>query len=89
MKSTVTPRFWNLFNSLPLEVRELAEKDYRLWMEDPHHPALHFKRLAGAGERFSVRVGIHYRAIGWKPASDLVEWVWIGSHADYDAMLKQ
>lgn len=88
MKSTATQRSWNLLNSLPGEGRELAGKNCSLWMEDPNHPSLHFKRLAGAGEPFSVRVGIHYRAIGWKPSSDSVERAWIGSHADYAAMLK-
>ena len=30
MKSTVTPRFWDLLNALPPEVQELAEKNYLL-----------------------------------------------------------
>ncbi|MEN3941175.1 hypothetical protein WJU23_07770 [Prosthecobacter sp. SYSU 5D2] len=89
MKSTATPRFWQLLNALPADVQALAEKNYRLWAEDPQHPSLHFKRLAGSGHRFSVRVGDHYRAIGWKVADGGVEWVWIGSHAEYDLLLKR
>jgi hypothetical protein len=55
--------------------------------ENPQHPSLHFKQLAGRGGRFSVRIGIHYRAVGWKPDASTVEWVWIGSHAEYDKIV--
>lgn len=89
MKSLVTPRFWKLLNALPRPVQIVAEKNYRLWLVNPRHPSLHFKELAGAGGRFSVRVGDHYRAIGWKPEPDTVEWVWIGTHAEYDQLLKR
>lgn len=89
MKSTATPRFWELLNALPMEIQELAEKNYLIWLENPQHPSLNFKRLAGAGHRFSVRVGVHYRAIAIKHVDDSVVWVWIGSHADYDRLLRR
>jgi hypothetical protein len=89
MTSTATPRFWELLNALPPEIQELARKNYRLWLENPQHPSLQFKRLAGGGHRFSVRVGQHYRAIAWKVDDEGVEWVWIGSHAEYDRLLSQ
>lgn len=89
MKSTATPRFWQLLHDLPQKVQELAEKNYQLWLENPQHHSLNYKRLAGRGHRFSVRVGDHYRAIAWKLDDDSVEWVWIGSHADYDQLLKR
>jgi hypothetical protein len=63
MTSTATPRFLELLNALPPEIQELAQKNYRLWLENPQHPSLQFNRLAGGGHRFSVRVGQHYRAI--------------------------
>ena len=87
MMSRATARFWKLYGALPPEVRQLAEKTYRLWRDSPQHPSLHFKRLSGRGGRFSVRIGIHYRAVGWKPDASTVEWVWIGSHADYDKLI--
>lgn len=89
MKSTATPRFWKLLAELPQDIQLLAEKNYRLWRDNPQHPSLNFKRLSGTGPRFSVRVGEHYRAIGWKLEDEGVEWVWIGTHADYDQMLKR
>lgn len=66
MKSSATPRFWELHNALPSDIQELAEKNYHLWLENPQHPSLNYKRLAGAGHRFSVRVGAHYRALAFK-----------------------
>ena len=89
MKSTATPRFWQRLHALPQKVQELAEKNYRLWLENPQHHSLNDKRLAGRGHRFSVRVGDHYRAIAWKLDDGGVEWVWIGSHAEYDQLLKR
>ena len=89
MKSQATSRFWKLYNALPAEVRALSDKTYTLWLKDPRHASLHFKELGGRENKFSVRVGIHYRAIGWKPDGSTVEWVWIGSHAEYDTLMKR
>ena len=86
MKSFGTRRFWDLFHSLPVEVRILAVKNYRLWQLDPHHPSLRFKRLHGSEDRFSVRVGDHYRALGRQKGDQMI-WVWIGAHSDYDRLL--
>jgi len=63
----------------------LARKNYFLWQENHDHPSLAFKKLKGGGgeARFSVRIGDHYRAIG-RITGDSVEWVWIGSHEDYN-----
>jgi hypothetical protein len=73
---------------LPGEVQQLAIKTYHLWRQNPSHPALHFKKLHGGTERFSVRIGNHYRAIGHMVPGG-VEWVWIGSHAEYDKLLRR
>lgn len=39
---------------------------------------------------YSVRVGIRWRALGYReagPREDIVTWFWIGSHADYDKLV--
>ena len=64
VKSEATRRFWKCFDALPKEILDLAEKNYLFWQQDLQHPSLHFKKLQGSGNRFSVRVGIGYRAIG-------------------------
>ena len=85
MKSTTTRRFWELFQALPSEVQDLAVKNYRLWRRNPRHPSLRFRRLQGSEDRFSLRVGDRYRALG-RLAGEKVIWVWIGTHSDYDRL---
>ena len=87
MKSRVTTRFWVLYGQLPPAVQNLADKNYRLWLKNPRHPSLVFKKLHGGGERFSVQIGHNHRAIGHFVAGG-VEWVWIGSHEEYDLLLR-
>ena len=86
MKSVATRRFWELFDALPYDIQELAVKNYQLWQRDPNHPSLHFRRLKGNHDRFTVRVGDHYRALG-KLTADSITWVWIGSHKQYDRLV--
>jgi len=86
MKSRATTRFWKRYSTLPAPVQQLALKNYRLWRDNPTHPSLDFKKLHGASDRFSVRIGDHYRAIGHRTAEG-VEWVWIGSHEEYNKLL--
>jgi hypothetical protein len=58
--------FRELYARLPVRVRELTVKNFRLWRANPAHPSLHFKPLAEPD--WSVRVGAHYRAIGARAA---------------------
>jgi hypothetical protein len=62
----------------------LADKNFSLLREDLRHPSL---RLKKAGDFWSVRVGISYRALGKKRDEGIV-WFWIGTHAEYDQLLK-
>jgi hypothetical protein len=86
VKSIATRRFWSLLHALPGDVQELALKSYRVWRRDPHHPSLHFRRLQGSGDRFTIRVGEHHRALG-ALKGDTITWVWIGTHAEYDRLV--
>lgn len=83
MKHFASPKFWACYNSLPKEVRSLADKNFELLKENPKHPSLHFKQI---GNLWSVRVGRHYRALGLDKKEGIV-WFWIGSHADYDKLI--
>jgi hypothetical protein len=68
---------------LPREVRDLADRNYEQLKSDPSHRSLHFKKI---GDVWSVRVGLHYRALATE-ANDALVWFWIGSHAEYDTLL--
>jgi len=74
-----------LYYGLPESVRVAARKAYRLWQEEPFHPSLHFKKVGGG--KWSVRAGLHYRAVG-KFRDGIMVWDWIGSHGEYDRLQK-
>jgi hypothetical protein len=86
MTSRATARLWKLYAQLPAHVQSLARKNYELWRRNPRHPSLEFKGLRGGKGRFSIRVGEHFRALGQR-TEDGVEWVWIGSHEEYNKLL--
>ncbi len=83
MRLFASPRFWDAYSKLPERVRELADKNYALLKENPRHPSLQLKKV---GRFWSVRVGGRYRALAVEVDQDLL-WFWIGSHAEYDAMI--
>ena len=87
MKSSVTKEFRKLLDALPTEVQEQADRAYALWRSDPYHPSLQFKRVSRRQPIYSVRVGIGSRALGFRE-NDHIFWYWIGSHAEYDELLK-
>ena len=84
MKHFASPDFWFHYRPLPENIRGLADKNFALLKENARHPSL---RLKKAGNFWSARVGLGYRALG-KERPEGIVWVWIGSHADYDSMLK-
>ena len=84
MTSSTTKSFRSRFRALPPEVRRLARKNFKLWLRDPRHPSLHFKRV---GDFWSARVGSNYRALAIMRGED-VQWFWIGSHDEYERILK-
>lgn len=78
-----SPRFWECYTALPKPVQELANANFDLLKKNPRHPSLHFKRI----DRFwSVRVGLHYRALGVSVEEGAV-WFWIGTHSEYDRLI--
>jgi hypothetical protein len=87
VNSFPTRRFWHLFEALPKDIQDLAVKNYELWIQDPHHPSLHFRRLQGSRDRVTVRIGDQYRALGKMTSADTIIWVWIGTHAEYDRLV--
>ena len=87
MISHATPEFWECFGRLPERIQARAEAAYALWSADPRHPSLHFKPIASGGQDvWSVRIGIHWRALGVRDGDQMI-WFWIGSHADYDHLI--
>ncbi len=84
MNHFATPDFWYCYRHLPEEVRALADKNFALLRQDPHHPSLRLKKI---GSFWSARVGLRYRVLARHRAEGLV-WFWIGHHNEYDGLLK-
>ncbi len=82
MKSKAAASFWKDYFRLPAHIQQLAYKNYQLWLGNVHHPSLRFKRFRN--EHWSVRVGEHYRAVGFFLTRDTFVWTWIGSHEEYN-----
>jgi len=66
MNSTTTEQFWMRYSALPTEVRRHAREAYSLFILDPYHPSLHFKRIHSTRPVFSVRIG---NTIDWSAFS--------------------
>jgi len=82
MNSQAAASFWKCLNELPEAVRKLALKNFRLWLASPNHPSLHFKPFRK--NFWSVRVGNHYRAVGYYRNNQTFVWTWIGTHEEYN-----
>ncbi len=76
-----------MLRALTPDARRQAIAAYRLFAEDPFHNGLQFKRIGQRRNLWSARVGIHYRAVGER-IDDRILWYWIGTHAEYDQLLK-
>jgi hypothetical protein len=83
LKHYASRRFWSLYQALPPDIREVADKNYRLLKSNPRHPSLRLKRI---GKLWAVRVGEHYRALGVDVEGG-IHWIWIGTHAEYDEII--
>lgn len=84
MRHFASPEFWFHYRALPGEIQRLADKNFALLKQSPNHPSLRFKKI---GEFWSVRAGLHYRALAKEREEGLV-WFWIGHHSEYDRFLK-
>ena len=88
MKSYLTRDFISCFRKLPERIKRLAGKNYRIWKQNPSHPALQFKLVGRRRPVYSIRVGLGWRALGLK-SDDTIIWFWIGSHADYSGLVSR
>jgi mRNA-degrading endonuclease RelE of RelBE toxin-antitoxin system len=88
MKSRVVRSFRKAFQKLPKSVQRQARASYRQFLRDPNHPGLEWKLIRPKTQVYSVRIGVHYRALGVRDNEEIV-WFWIGSHAEYDKVIEK
>ncbi len=85
MKNVTTSRFWQNYEKLPKSIQQRAKEQYKIFKNNPNHPSLNFKPV----QRFwSARVNLNYRALAIKDDEQYI-WVWIGSHDEYDKLVKR
>ena len=84
MKHLAAPSFWECHNRLPESIQIIAKENFDLLKANPRHPSLHLKKV---GRYWSVRIGLHYRALAVEVDADLL-WIWIGTHAAYDKIVR-
>jgi len=49
-----------------------------------------FKCVSVRHRVYSVRIGLHWRALGYREnvgSEEILTWFWIGSHAEYDRLV--
>ena len=83
MRSRRSKDFLKQFARLPPDIKIQAKESYRRFRADPYHSSLHFKCIDTRDNLYSVRVGLHYRAVGIRQGSTII-WFFIGSHEDYN-----
>lgn len=83
MNHFASPSFWEGYEKLPQSIQKIADRNFGLLKENQKHPSLHFKKV---NEYWSVRVGIHYRALAVE-VDDGILWFWVGSHSEYDKII--
>ena len=88
LRHFAAPEFWSLYHGLPADVRRAADRQFAPLKVNSTHPSLHFKKI---GDLWSVRVGLHYRALGIDAPGkeEGVLWFWVGPHAQYDRLIRQ
>ncbi len=88
MISKTTRQFWKLFKKLPISIQFRAVLSYKKWRNNPYQKELQFKRIVQKMPVYSVRIGYRWRAIGLME-NNVIKWFWIGSHEDYNQLIKQ
>jgi len=87
VKSQTTAAFRKRFAALPEELRSQTRVAYRLFLDNPYHPSLHFKRVHEKEPIYSARVGRSYRVVGLIEDNNVIVWFWIGPHEQYETLL--
>jgi len=88
MISRTTKRFRQCLARLPDDVRRQAGKAYELFIRNPRHPSLRFKRVHATQPIYSVRISINHRAVGVLTGGEIL-WFWTGTHSDYESLLAE
>jgi plasmid maintenance system killer protein len=85
LNSRTRPSFWRAYEALDSSARKAARDSFALFLRNPNHPSLRFKKLGGYEQIWSVRVSEQYRAVGER-RGDSIWWIWVGTHNQFDKL---
>ena len=88
MKSVTTERFRRQYAAAGEQRQRQIRRAYQLWLENPAHPSIRFKKIHNSEPIYSARVDLDWRALGVMQ-NDTVVWFWVGPHDEYEALLKR
>jgi hypothetical protein len=75
-----------VLSELPPKAQKTAQKNFRLWQQEPSLKSLGFKRIKQ--DLWSVRASSGFRALATFE-DGVYLWFWIGPHDEYERLLKQ
>ena len=85
-----TDQFWKRYSTLPSEAKKAGKRNlYALCFGTPIIRVCISNASIRTRPVFSVGIGIHYRAVGCFLTNKEITWFWIGSHAEYDRLVRQ
>lgn len=88
MTSRTTASFRKALLRLPSQIQDQADEAFAQFQANPQHPGLELKQVHPSRPIYSARVTLGYRALAVKKDDGWV-WFWIGSHAEYDSVLRR
>jgi hypothetical protein len=88
LNSVTTEQFRKLYGSASPQRQEQIKRAYRLWLQNPAHPSIRFKKVHNTEPIYSARVDLDWRALGVLEGGTVV-WFWVGPHDEYDALLRR
>jgi hypothetical protein len=88
MTGSTTEEFEEIFSKLPAKIQRRARKSLFIWLNNPSHPSLLFKKPFERQPFWSIRITRGYRALGYLKNGHIY-WFWIGNHDDYERLLSR
>jgi hypothetical protein len=76
VKSATTARFRGQYAAAPQAVRAKIQAAHALWLEDPGHHSLRFKKVHTSQPIYSASVDLDWRALGLLDGETVV-WFWV------------
>ncbi|MGI9298435.1 MAG: hypothetical protein ACR2QC_11155 [Gammaproteobacteria bacterium] len=89
MKHRFAAKFWAEYAGLPPYIRRRVDRCIAMLNETPPRPSLQLKRVDSPRAGWTARVNRDYRMAAEEEPGDVVVWVFIGTHAEQDKLLRR